>query len=97
MRYLNGESEIRMARRHFRHGEACIRRQLALITNLRERGLPTDNAEAVLFWMDEVQRQFETDYEHIKRKILADLEGTTDAHSLDHVDAQGPERRAPSC
>jgi hypothetical protein len=53
------ETELRMARRHVREGEACIARQVRVIAKLREKGLPTGQAEGVLRWLKETQRLFE--------------------------------------
>ena len=74
MLYLNGESELRIAMRHVQQGRDCVRRQLDLIAKLRERGLPTGQAEEIFIWLDETQRAFEVDYLSVKRKVLARLE-----------------------
>ena len=73
MRYFNGESELRMAMRHVQEGHACIARQLKLIAKLRERGQPTQRAEEVLLWMEEIQRTFEEDYETVRQKAMMSL------------------------
>jgi hypothetical protein len=62
-----GETELRMALRHVREGQACIARQIRVLANLRENGLPTEQAERVLLWLKETQRQFEEHY----RSLLA--------------------------
>jgi hypothetical protein len=51
-----------MALRDVRQGRDCIQRQLKVIATLRDRGLPTDQAEAILRWLEERQRQFEDHY-----------------------------------
>jgi hypothetical protein len=65
---MSTESELRMALRHVQQGRECIKRQLKVIATLRERGVPTDQAEAVLLWLEEWQREFETHY----NKVLSD-------------------------
>src|SRR5262249_13258233 len=62
------ESELRMALRHVKTGRSCIMRQQNVIVTLRDKGLPTDQAEVVLQWLEEAQRGFE---EHYKR-VLSD-------------------------
>ena len=57
---MGGESELRMALRHVRQGRRCIVRQVAVIASLRDRGLPTHQAEEVLLWVEDLQRQFES-------------------------------------
>jgi hypothetical protein len=42
-----------MALRDVRQGRDCIQRQLKVIATLRDRGLPTDQAEAILRWLEE--------------------------------------------
>ena len=54
-----------MALRHARQGRQCIERQLNIIATLRARGLPTDEAERVLLWLEEVQRSFENHYNRV--------------------------------
>jgi hypothetical protein len=48
-------------------------RQHKVIANLEGRRLPTDQAEAVLRWLEEQQRQFESHYDEVlsdgKRRI----------------------------
>ncbi len=55
-----------MALRHVRQGQECIARQLRVLATLREKGLPTDQAEDVLRWLEQTPRRFE---EHFR--ILA--------------------------
>lgn len=62
---VEGESELRMALRHAKTGQDCIARQLKLIAVLRGKGLPTEEAETVLHWLEEVQRGFEDHYEKL--------------------------------
>jgi predicted transposase YdaD len=62
------ESEVRMALRHVQTGRRCIMRQLDVIATLRGKGLPTEQAEAVLQWLGEMQREFEQHY----RDVLSD-------------------------
>jgi hypothetical protein len=56
------ESELRMALRHVKTGRGCIVRQQNIIATLRDKGLPIQQAEAVLVWLEEVQRGFEDHY-----------------------------------
>ena len=53
------ETLLEMLRRHVRQGTEHVAGQRALITRLRERGLPTDAAEALLVTFEEIQRQHE--------------------------------------
>jgi hypothetical protein len=62
---IDGESALRMALRHVREGRRCIQRQVGIISNLRARRLPTDMAEGVLHWMEEMQLRFEDDYNNL--------------------------------
>lgn len=62
------ESELRSALRHVETGRRCITRQLDVIAALGGKGLPTEQAEAVLQWLEETQRGFEDHY----RKVLSD-------------------------
>jgi hypothetical protein len=59
---IDGESVLRMALRHVQEGRRCIQRQHGVISTLRDRGLPTGQAEDVLHALEETQRQFEDDY-----------------------------------
>jgi hypothetical protein len=61
------ETPLRMALRHLRGGGECIKRQYDVIERLRSRGLPTDQAEAVLQWLNDMQVEFEDDYKRILR------------------------------
>ena len=56
------ESELRMALRHVKTGQACITRQQTVIATLRNKSLPTEQAQAVLDWLEEAQRGFEDHY-----------------------------------
>jgi len=62
------ESELRMALRHVRTGRSCILRQANVVAVLRDKSLPTEQAESVLRWLEETQRGFEDHY----RKLLSD-------------------------
>lgn len=62
------ESEVRMALRHVDTDRRCIMRQLDVIATLRGRGLPTEQAETVLQWLEETQSEFEQHY----RRLLSD-------------------------
>jgi hypothetical protein len=68
---VEGESELRMALRHVKTGRRCIMRQFNLIAVLRGKGLPTEEAETVLHWLEEVQRGFEDHYEKLLSEGLA--------------------------
>jgi hypothetical protein len=70
----DSESELRMALRHVRQGQDCIERQHKVIANLRDRGLPTDQAEGVLCWLEEWQRQFEEHYNRVLSDAQVELE-----------------------
>ena len=59
-----GEKKLRTALRHVQRGRKCIERQLDVIAGLRARGLPTEEAERVLTWLEAVQRAFENHYNH---------------------------------
>ena len=54
---MERETELEMVRRHIREGEGHLTRQAALITRLRERGVPTDMAIALLEQFTDYQRQ----------------------------------------
>jgi hypothetical protein len=56
-----------MALRHVRGSRERIKRQYDVIERLRCHGLPTDQAEAVLQWLNDMQVRFENDYERILR------------------------------
>jgi hypothetical protein len=45
-----------MARRHVREGELHLANQRNLVTWLRQRGHPTDEAERLLFNLEDLQR-----------------------------------------
>jgi hypothetical protein len=65
------ESELRMALRHVKTGQGCIVRQQNVVATLRRKGLPTEQAEAVLVWLEDTQREFEQHY----RQALSDAIG----------------------
>ncbi len=67
-----GETELGMVRRHVEVGARHIAKQRALITRLRQRDLPTEEAEALLILFEDVQRQHE---EHLARLELLEREG----------------------
>jgi len=64
---MDGETELEMVRRHVREGEGHVKRQKKVVTELQERGAPTDIAISLLGAFRDVQRQ------HIAH--LARLEG----------------------
>lgn len=53
------ESELEMVRRHVREGARHVANQRALIVRLKERALPTGEAEALLTTFEDSQRQHE--------------------------------------
>jgi hypothetical protein len=59
-----GETELGMVRRHIEVGDRHIAKQRALIARMRQRDLPTEEAEALLILFEDVQRQHE---EHLAR------------------------------
>jgi hypothetical protein len=69
-------SELRLALEHVRRGRACIRRQEAVIEQLRRLGRGTTEAESVLHWMMELQKEFERDYRKFLRTGQERLEAT---------------------
>ncbi|HZZ62328.1 MAG TPA: hypothetical protein VFE63_14345 [Roseiarcus sp.] len=68
------ETELRMALRHVRGGRACIERQVRVLATLRKRGLPTEQADRVLLWLEEAQRQFEEHYRNLARGVAERVE-----------------------
>jgi hypothetical protein len=56
------ETELRMALRHVRQGQACIARQMRVLATLRDKGLPTERAEQVLQWLEKTQGRFDEHY-----------------------------------
>ncbi|TGD94057.1 hypothetical protein [Methylobacterium nonmethylotrophicum] len=54
-----GETALRMVHRHVEVGARLIAKQRALIARLRQRDLPTEQAEALLILFEDVQRQHE--------------------------------------
>jgi hypothetical protein len=56
------ETQLRMALRHVQKGQECIGRQLRVLAALKGKGLPADQAERVLLWLEETQLQFEEHY-----------------------------------
>lgn len=59
-----GETELDMIKRHVQDGVRHIAKQRALIDRLRRRGLPTDQAEALLVNFELIQRQHQ---DHLSR------------------------------
>lgn len=55
-----------MVRRHVEEGAEHIAKQCALIARLRQKGLPTDEAEALLVTFEDMQRQHE---DHLARAM----------------------------
>lgn len=68
------ETELEMTRRHVREGAAHIAGQHALIARLRDRGLPTAEAEAVLATFEDIQRQHE---DHLARALSKQTKAST--------------------
>ena len=68
-----GETELQMVRRHVREGEAHVQRQREFITEMWERGGPTDIAVTLLEAFQDTLRQH--------KAHLARLEGRDDAES----------------
>ena len=68
-----GETELQMVQRHVRQGEAHVQRQREIVTNLWERGAPTDIAVTLLEAFQDTLRQH--------KAHLARLEGRDDAES----------------
>jgi hypothetical protein len=56
--------ELDKTKRHVAIGARCLAKQFALIARLRRRGLPTDEAEALLILFEDIQRQH---LEHLAR------------------------------
>jgi hypothetical protein len=56
--------ELDMVRQHVAIGARCLARQFALIVRLRRRGLPADEAEALLILFEDIQRRH---LEHLAR------------------------------
>lgn len=61
-----GETELEMVRRHVEEGAEHIAKQRALIARLRQRGLPTQEAESLLVTFEDLQRQHE---DHLARTV----------------------------
>jgi hypothetical protein len=80
---MSAESELRMALRHVHQGRDCIKRQLKVIATLRDRRLPTDQAKAVLLWLEDWQREFEAHYNSVLSNGFRRLE--TAALSLERL------------
>ncbi|TNC08780.1 hypothetical protein FF100_28500 [Methylobacterium terricola] len=59
-----GETELDMVRRHVKNGAQRIAKQRDLITRLRRKSLPTDEAEALLATFENLQRQHQ---DHLAR------------------------------
>jgi len=78
------ESELRMALRHVKTGLGCIVRQQNVIATLRDKGLPTKQAEIVLEWLEEAQRGFE---DHYKKMLSGGFVG------VQHVQDPSPDIR----
>jgi hypothetical protein len=64
------ETELEMVTRHVAEGARHIVKQRALIARLREAGLPTQEAEALLVAFEDSQRQHE---DHLAR-IMSEQE-----------------------
>jgi hypothetical protein len=74
MSLIERESELRMSLRHVQTGRWCIVRQQNVIITLRDKGLPTEQAEAVLHWLEETQRGFEAHYKQVLSEGFAEIE-----------------------
>jgi hypothetical protein len=59
------ETEQRMALRHVQKGRECIGPQMRVLAALKDKGLPTVQAERVLRWLEETQRQLEEHYHNL--------------------------------
>jgi hypothetical protein len=59
------ENNIQLALRHVHTGRDCLKRQYGVIEKLRAQRLPTDEAERILRWLEEMQRAFEDDYKRL--------------------------------
>ena len=60
----SGETELEMVRRHVEEGAEHVAKQRALIARLKEKGLPSHDAEALLVTFEDLQRQHE---DHLAR------------------------------
>ncbi len=74
------ETEM-MVRRHIRDGASHIAKQRALIVRLRQKGLPAEEAEALLVTFEDMQRQHE---DHLAR-----VEASGKAGPLGGVNTRG--------
>ena len=52
-----GETELQMVRRHVREGEAHVQRQREIVTEMWERGAPTEIAVTLLEAFQDTLRQ----------------------------------------
>ena len=52
-----GETELQMVQRHVREGEAHVQRQREIITEMQERGAPTEMAVTLLEQFQDSLRQ----------------------------------------
>ncbi|TNC05403.1 hypothetical protein FF100_35735 [Methylobacterium terricola] len=59
-----GETELDMVRRHVENGARHIAKQRTLVARLRRKGLPTDEAEALLAIFEDLQHQHQ---DHLAR------------------------------
>lgn len=59
-----GETELEMVRRHVKDGAEHIAKQRALSARLRQKGEPTEEAEALLATFEDIQNQHE---DHLSR------------------------------
>ncbi|CAO4182699.1 hypothetical protein [Methylorubrum populi] len=65
------ETELEMVRRHVKDGAMHVAEQRALIARLRQRGLPTEEAESLLVTFEDVQLQHE---DHLARAEASERE-----------------------
>jgi len=63
-----GETELEMVRRHVRQGAEQVAKQRALVTRLRVDGLSVEEAEALLFIFEDLQRQHEAHLAKVEGK-----------------------------
>jgi len=66
-----GESELEMVKRHVHGGAGHVVNQRALIARLKERGLPSGEAEALLATFEDLQRQHEAHLARVEAEASA--------------------------
>lgn len=85
------ETELMMVRRHIRDGAGHIAKQRALIARLRQKGLPTEEAEALLVTFEDMQRQHE---DHLARVEASGTVSPLGVAPHGHDDAKCPDLRS---